>query len=103
MSGTASTSFADALNAIGTAVFVHIGVFSRDTIRFANGAMLDLRVSSNVRYPSNFIPTYPAAVDAATVLLFPMDEGSGPTSSDTTATPTSGVQWSDPSHWATCF
>ena len=87
---------------INDPVVIHAGVFARTGVNLAKGAMLDLRVSSTARYSASFTPSYPASVDASTLLYYPMNEGSGPTSFDAIGSPPD-VTWTNPNDWRVCF
>jgi hypothetical protein len=84
--GAQNTSFQNAFGssfvASGGTVTMDVGWFPRLAIRYLNGYLEDLRVSSTARYAGAFAPTYPLDADGATVAAYRIDEGTGTTSAD---------------------
>ena len=102
--GTQATTFASAFGSSFTGTFgplyMSLGYFARDGIRFMRGGLSDLRVSDIARYTTNFVPPWRASRDANAVLLLPMAEDTGATSSDVggsayNVTWTGGFSWSE--------
>ncbi|MBX3154377.1 MAG: Ig-like domain repeat protein [Deltaproteobacteria bacterium] len=95
-SGLASVTFADVLpgfDAVLEPIVLSVGP--------ADGAVLDLRFSKIARFTTSFTPEYPAAADANTVLLFPLDEGATDTSFDDVAA--KQLTWPSAAGWGQCF
>lgn len=100
--GLATTTFNTAFTGSNHPINVHAGFRGGSTgSNFADGALLDLRVSSVARYSTTFTPPYQSTAAANTVMQFPFDEGTGTKSSDTLMT-APDVTWTD-SGWGTCF
>ena len=102
--GAEGASLASAFGAsfVGTYGPLHLslGYFARDQIRYAAAGLADLRVSDAARYTGSFTPAFPATSDASTVLLVPVDEGTGALSRDVAGaghdlTWSGGFAWSD--------
>lgn len=98
-----ATTFASAFGANFTSVFgslyLSLGYFARDSIRYVRGGMSDLRVSNTARYSSTFTPPFRATADASTLLLLPMNEGVGTTSFDRSGN-AYDVTWSGGTSWS---
>ena len=101
--GSEATSFDSAFGAGFTGtygpLYMSIGYFARDGIRFARGGFSDVRVSSIARYTTNFTPVFPATKDANTILLLPITEDTGSTSLDQGGS-AYDVSWTGGFSWA---
>ncbi|MCX5744665.1 MAG: Ig-like domain-containing protein, partial [Proteobacteria bacterium] len=97
--GSQATTIATALSMIGVPVHMHLGYFARDATSYANGALLDLRISNAALSGA---PVYPQVSIASTVLLYPLDEGAGTSSLETLDPMTHVLTWTSAS-WGVCF